>query len=359
MPFTALDQSTTILGNMRILLIGNFLSAYTGIRGVSEDLAEHLSGLGWEVLIASQKKGRLVRLKDVLLTILTRRSEYEIAHVELYSGLAFILAEIACFALQAVKKPYLLTLHGGNLPAFARRWPGRVKRLFKDAGAVTAPSAYLQQEMRFYREDIVLIPNPLEIKNYHFSVRSTPSPRLIWLRAFHTIYHPQMAPLVISNLHTFFPEITLTMIGPDKGGEALRETRSVIGKLGLQKKIEIILGVPKSKVPEYLEQADIFINTTNVDNTPVSVLEAMACGLCVVSTNVGGIPYLLDDGQNALLVPLNDSVAMAHAVQHILTEPGLAEHLSSNARKRAEQFAWTVILPKWQALFLRVLNGHG
>jgi glycosyltransferase involved in cell wall biosynthesis len=212
--------------------------------------------------------------------------------------------------------------------------------------------------MRPYRDDILLISNPLEIKNYPFRLRIAFSPHLVWLRAFHNIYHPQMAPLVIANLCVSFPEITLTMVGPDKGDGALQKTQTVIEKLGLQKNIEIIRGIPKGEVPEYLERADIFINTTNVDNTPVSVLEAMICGLCVVSTNVGGIPYLLDDGRDALLVPPNNPKAMADAVLRILTEPGLAVRLSQNARKKAEQFDWSVILPQWEALFSEVINQH-
>jgi glycosyltransferase involved in cell wall biosynthesis len=94
-----------------------------------------------------------------------------------------------------------------------------------------------------------------------------------------------------------------------------------------------------------------------VDNTPVSVLEAMACGLCVVSTRVGGIPYLLQHGRDALLVPPNDPEAMAAAVRRVLTEPALAESLSHNARLKAEQFDWSAILPQWQALLASVAEG--
>jgi glycosyltransferase involved in cell wall biosynthesis len=106
-----------------------------------------------------------------------------------------------------------------------------------------------------------------------------------------------------------------------------------------------------------MSQGDIFLNTTNVDNTPVSVLEALACGLCVVSTDVGGIPYLLEHEEDALLVPPDDAEAMAAAVRRVLTEPGLAERLSRNARKKAEGFDWSVVLPQWERLLLEVL-GH-
>ncbi len=91
---------------------------------------------------------------------------------------------------------------------------------------------------------------------------------------------------------------------------------------------------------------------------PVSVLEAMGCGLCVVSTNVGGIPYLLEHEKDALLVPPGQADKMAAAVRRILTEPGFAEKLSRNARRKAEQFAWDAVLPKWENILLD-LGEHG
>jgi glycosyltransferase involved in cell wall biosynthesis len=108
--------------------------------------------------------------------------------------------------------------------------------------------------------------------------------------------------------------------------------------------------VAKLEVPERLAAADIFLNTTDVDNTPVSVIEAMACGLCIVSTDVGGIPYLLRDGYNALLVRPDDAAGMAKAVRRILRDPELSASLSVNARRTAEQFDWSVTLPKWDHL---------
>jgi glycosyltransferase involved in cell wall biosynthesis len=73
--------------------------------------------------------------------------------------------------------------------------------------------------------------------------------------------------------------------------------------------------------------------------------------MCIVSTNVGELPYLWENGVDALLVPPNDPEAMAAAVKRILTEPGLAEKLSKNARIKAEQFDWPIILPQWEELF--------
>jgi len=76
----------------------------------------------------------------------------------------------------------------------------------------------------------------------------------------------------------------------------------------------------------------------------------MACGLPVVSTNVGGIPYLLEHGKTALLVEPGDVEGMAAAVKTVLTEPDVASRLGSNGRRLAESFDWGVVLPQWNRL---------
>jgi glycosyltransferase involved in cell wall biosynthesis len=164
------------------------------------------------------------------------------------------------------------------------------------------------------------------------------------------MYNPSLAPRVVDHLRKTFPSIHLLMIGSDRGDGSIQATQDTVNRLGVGGYIELIGGIAKSDVPSWLNKADIFINTTNIDNTPVSVIEAMASGLCIVSTKVGGIPYLLDHDHDALLVPPDDPESMAAAVRRILTEPGLAEYLSQNARRKAEQFDWVQILPHWEKL---------
>jgi glycosyltransferase involved in cell wall biosynthesis len=116
-----------------------------------------------------------------------------------------------------------------------------------------------------------------------------------------------------------------------------------------------VQGVPHDEVPTWLSKGDIFLNTTDFDNTPISVLEALACGLCVISTNVGGIPYLLDDEHDGLLVPPDDVQAMTDAVRRLLTESDLATRLSQNGRDKAESFDWSRVYPQWETLLLETV----
>jgi len=126
--------------------------------------------------------------------------------------------------------------------------------------------------------------------------------------------------------------------------------------LGVEDKIDVVGKVPHQEIPKWLDKADIFINTTNFDNAPSSVLEAMANGLCIVSTNVGGIPNMIDDGTECLLVPPDHPVEMANAVKKVLNNPKFGERLSFNAHNRALDYDWSNVLPKWDELLREIIN---
>ena len=341
-----------------VLIVGNFLSSAPLERYVGGDLGLRLRERGWNVALTSSKINRVLRLCDMVQTVWKRRSDYSVAQVDVFSGPAFVWAEFVCFTLRRAGKPYVLTLHGGNLPAFAQRWPQRVRNLLNSARQVTCPSRYLWEQMRAFRADLRLLPNPINVRHYHYRLRAAPEPKLAWLRAFHSIYNPWLAPVVIAELRKSFPHLHLAMAGPDKGDGSLRKTRQVAEENGTLAAIDFPGGLDKKAVPRWLDQADIFLNTTNIDNTPVSVLEAMASGLPVVSTNVGGLPYLMENEQEALLVPPNDAGAMARAVERVLREPGLAARLSAQGRKLVEGFDWPVILPQWERVLEDVLAGQ-
>ncbi|HEX8141043.1 MAG TPA: glycosyltransferase family 4 protein [Pyrinomonadaceae bacterium] len=334
----------------RVLLAANFLSASGGSRSVVEDLCERLHADGYELLTASPYRNGLLRGAHMLLTALRRRRDYDLAVVDLYSGRAFLIGEALSILLSAMGRPFILVLRGGALPEFAAGRARRVRACLRRAEAVIAPSNYLLEGMRPFHDALRLLPNPVSLDNYEYELRSSPRPRLVWLRSFHEIYNPSLAPRVLAQLAAEYPDISLIMVGRDKGDGSLERTRQVAAELGVSDRVTFPGGVLKREVPAWLRRGDIFLNTTDVDNTPVSVLEALACGLCVVSTNVGGIPYLLEDGRDALLVPQGDASAMAAAVRRILTDSQLAGRLSMNARRKAEQFDWSLILPQWKTL---------
>ncbi len=342
-----------------VLVVGAFPGDAPLERYPSGDLALRLAKKGWRVIATSRERGRIGRLREMVWGAVRERGRYEVAVVDVFSGRAFLWAEAVVLALRALGKPFVLVLHGGNLPEFARRWPGRVKRLLEGAAAVTSPSAYLAQKLGRFRKDICCLPNAIDVMQFVPRTSERRGFELVWLRAFHEIYNPVLCPAVLARLLGEFPATRLTMIGPDKGDGSLERTRRLAARLGLLDACRFVGSVEKSEVPAWLAKGDVFLNTTDIDNTPVSVIEAQAAGLCVVSTNVGGIPYLLENEEDALLVPPCDGDAMAMAVRRLFVEPRLAARVSRNGRLRAETFDWSNILPEWESLIRRAAKRCG
>jgi glycosyltransferase involved in cell wall biosynthesis len=340
-----------------LLYVGNFLTGGHN-RSYCFDLASRLEHRGWRVTRTSSQAARGARLFDMLRTAWTRRKSYDVVVVDVFSGAAFVWAEAVCFELRRLGKPYVLALHGGRLPEFGERWPRRVRRLFGSASAVTAPSEFLSVRMRGYRDDIAVVPNAVDADAFCFAVRTAARPRLVWVRAFHAIYNPCLAVDVLASLSRRFPEATLTMIGPDKGDGSLDAVRARAGALGIADRVATIGRITHAEIARYLAEADVFVNTADIDNTPVSVLQAMSCGLCLVTTDVGGMPYLVEHERSALLVPPRDPHAMALAIERVLVDPTLAERISRGARDRASQHDWVPVLDRWTRTLIAAV-AHG
>lgn len=319
-------------------------------------MSSNLRARGWKTIETSTESGRIKRLADMLASAIANRSEYQLAYVEVYSGLAFLWAEMIVRMLYILHKPVVMALHGGGLVEFSHKHSSRVTNLLNMGKIIVTPSLFLKAGLTPYYSHIRYLPNAVNVSKYRFQLRDNPLPNIIWLRAFHDIYQPKLAVKTISYVMKDFQEIRLTMIGPDKKDGSLTSTLQSARSLGLLSHLNIIGSVPNQDVPGWLAKGDIFLNTTRFESFGVSVVEAALIGLPIVTTDVGELSYLWEHEKTAMLVPPNDAEAMAAAIRRLLTEPRLAEQLSCNARKKAEQFDWSVILPQWEALFEEALD---
>lgn len=324
---------------------------------VSETIAPLLIDRGWKIFSASGKENRILRLMDMIGTTWKNKASFDVAIIEVFSGQAFIWAEVIGNLLDKLHKPFILGLYGGNLPAFTKKKTKRVNRLLSKASYVFAPSTYLITNLSPYvNVKINELHVGVDLQRFQFNLRDHPKPNLIYLRGFHQIYCPWAAAEVVAILQKEYPEVKLVMSGGTRGDGSLESTISFINRENIQTNVTITGYVGKPELERYVMSSDILINPPVIDNTPVSVIQAMSSGLCVISTNVGGLPFLLEDNFDALLVPPNDAGAMAVAVKRSLTEPGLAGRLSANARKKAEQYDWSVIIPQWEKMIEYVIE---
>jgi glycosyltransferase involved in cell wall biosynthesis len=335
-----------------LLWLGNHLSKTKSGTAASEDVIGRLRARGWRVASSSAQQNQILRLAEMVGTAVKKRAQYSEAIIDVFSGNAFLYAEVLARLLSRLGKPVILVLHGGALLEFRVKHPERVRRLLAQARLVVSPSQYLARGFSFLRPDIVHIPNGLNLEQYKFKQRTQTRPSLCWLRAMHKTYNPVMAVECLARLLPEFPGAHLRMVGPNKHDGALELTRARARDLGVQDALTVTGPVPRALVPHTLQQDDVFLNTTNYDSFGVSALEAAASGLCVVATAVGENRHLWRDGDDALLVRANDSEAMATATRRILLSRETAARLSSNGRSNAERFDWSVVTPQWEELLM-------
>jgi glycosyltransferase involved in cell wall biosynthesis len=252
--------------------------------------------------------------------------------------------------------PYIPILHGGELENRLQRSPRASLLIFMHAFKIVSPSLFLQSVFRKYGyQDVIFIPNAIQLERYNFSNRKFFSPRLLWVRAFHKLYQPQMAIRVVKELTIVYPNCKLLMAGQDKDG-SLEMCRRLAHELEVADNIEFAGFLPKSEWIDRAADFDIFLNTTSADNMPVSVIESMALGLPVVSTNVGGIPYLIENGVTGFTVDQRDVRGMVKAVEFICENPDAASYVAYEARKKVEAFDWATIRHQWNLLFHSALQ---
>jgi len=334
-----------------ILYLGNKKSPTpSNIDTLGEQLKE-----SYDVMTCSEVPNKALRFLDMMKHIITHRKECDLLIVDTYSTWNFYYALMTAFFGKLFKIPYIPILHGGDLPKRLSKYPKMSQYLFGDAAANVTPSIYLKEAFDKAGYETLYIPNNIELDKYPFKLREKIKPNLLYVRSFAKIYNTEMAIKVLKSLTTTYHDSTLCMIGPDRDG-SLISTKEKAKTLGLAEKVTFTGGLSKEEWIAKSADYDIFINTTNFDNLPVSIVEAMALGFPIVSTNVGGLPYLIEDGVDGLLVDKNDDKMMQVKIEELLNNPSLCKTLSTNGRKKAENYAWSVIKGQWDAVIKGIIQ---
>jgi L-malate glycosyltransferase len=345
-------------GNLpRLCLVGPMVGRTPGfVTTQGEILTDLFRAGGYPVISMSDKPTRYGRFLDKIWQLLRHRREMDLIMIQTYSGLSFVIEDIASWLGKRMGKPILFHLRGGALPEFMARYPRWSRRVFRRADWIVAPSTYLARAIETHGFHAQIIPNAIRLPAYPYRLRTSVRPRLFWMRSFHAIYNPHMAIRVLAALREIYPDASLVMGGGDKGLRA--DVQRLASTLGVADAVRFPGFLNMADKIREGSQADIFISTNTIDNMPVAVIEACSLGLPVVSTNVGGMPDLLEDGKTGMLVRDNDTSAMTAAIQRLVEEPDLASRLSAAGRQLAQRSSWEEIFPQWQKLIALLLDGE-
>ncbi len=341
-----------------ILLLGLFVDKNNpkkNVRTATDRIAEMLAKNNLPVITSSVKNGRVARLMDNLSVIFKNKNKYDVAIVPLYGTKpAFNWQEIISKSIKFLHKKLILTIDGGSIPERMEKDPTLFLNAMKRADAIVCPSAFFYNYLEKYNLNRIQIENALNLSEYTFIPKKTFRPKILWMRAFEATYNPFMAVELAKILNQQYPELQMVMAGPDNG--LLAATKKLTVESGLADKIFFPGYINLEEKMKYAEQYDFYISTNIIDNAPVSLIEFMAMGLPVISTNVGGIPDIIEDGKNGMLVDIKDVHAMAEKIIAIINDPITGSRIAENAFAYSRKYGEDIVLKKWQNLLENLSN---
>lgn len=325
---------------MKVLLICNYKPGVGGISGQVEILQRKLSSEGHTADIFSTKASVLKRLL-LPLQLRSAAKRYDVLHIHCCSGWGFLPAVVGVTVGRSLKKRVVLTYHGGGGEQFFDKRTRLIKHYLTHTEANIVLSGFLAKVFDKHQLPYTIIPNIIEFDGSHYSERKEIKPHFICTRALEPLYNIPCILRAFQKVQTELPEATLTLVG---GGSEHENLIHLSQEMEL-KNVSFTGRVDNKEIYRYLDKADIMLSSPKVDNMPVSLLEAMNAGLLVISSNVGGVPYMIDNN-TGYLFPSDDSDALASLMIQAAQQPLESLSLIRNAHQAVDSYRWENIKDK-------------
>jgi len=290
------------------------------------------------------------------ILLLARVRRYDIVHAFSPSYWAFLLGPVpAMLVARAYGRATLLNYHSGEAEDHLQNWRTAVP-LSRLANRIVVPSDYLREVFARFGLTAEAIHNFVDIDAIPFRERSNLQPVFLSNRNLEPLYNVECCIRAFARVQEQVPSASLVVAGYGSQRESLEALASSLGI----RNVRFTGRVSPAEMARLLNEADILLNSPDIDNMPLSLIEAQAAGLPIVSTSTGGIPYIVKDGESGLLVPPGDADGMARASLRLLTEPGLALRLARAARASClEQFTWAAVQDAWVRVYRDLATARG
>lgn len=293
------------------------------------------------------------RLLPYVLRLWLAAGRAQVMHVFANSGWAWHLFAAPVLLVGRLRGvAVIVNYRGGHADSFLRAAPSHVLCDLRRAALRVTPSAFLQRVFAKHGLQAEVVPNIIDLSRFEPVVPRDfgQAPQLLVARNLEPIYDIATAITALVHVREQFAGACLTVAG---SGPELERLQALVTKLGLNGAVRFTGRVENANMPQLYAQADCVVNSSTVDNMPISLLEAFASGVPVVSTDAGGIPDMLTHGVSGLLVPVGDAPATAREVCRVLADRALAAALTAAARAEAEKYAWPRVKALWLDAYRR------
>lgn len=357
---------------IRVALVGPMPPPFGGMANQTRQLARLLRHEGIEVGVVptnapcrpqfiERVRGLRAgfRLVPYLGALWREVRQSSVVHVMANSGLAwYLLAAPAIHVAVAMRRPVIINYRGGLASEFLNKSASRVLPTLRKASAVVVPSGFLKRVFADHGVQTLIIPNVIDTTVFHPADpprTRTDGLHLVIARNIEVIYGIDLAIRALAMLKTqgVAANMSIAGVGPERAALG-----RLAAELGVTDEARFLGRLDIAAMADLYRRADVVVNPSRVDNMPNSILEALASGVPVVSTDVGGIPHLVKHAETAWLVPPESPDQLAAGVRAVLEAPQVRERLSRNGLALARRYAWAEVRRSWLQLYDRAITGH-
>ena len=331
---------------MKILLICTYKPGVGGISGQVELLQKYLRSEGHSADIFSTKRPILQRLL-LPIQLLREARGYDVLHIHCCSGWGFLPAVIGITIGRWLKKRIVLTYHGGGGEKFFGKHPRLVHHFLTRTNTNIVLSGFLAKIFDKHHIPYTIIPNIIELDDSQFRLRETIRPYFICTRAHETLYNIPCILKAFQLVQKEIPEASLSLVGNGSEHENLIHFSQ---ELNLRN-VTFIGRVGNNEIYRQLDQADIFLSSPTIDNMPVSVLEAMNAGLLVISSRVGGVPYMIKNNTTGLLFESDNHEELAQKMLWAAANQTVTKAIIQQAHRAVGNYRWEIIKEKLYTVY--------
>lgn len=283
-----------------------------------------------------------------IFDLLRKTPRYDIIHVFSASYFSFLLVSTpAVFISKLFGKKTILNYRSGEAEDHLKKWRRSAIPTIRLFDKIVMPSGYLVDVFAKFNLEAEAIYNFVKTENYQFRVRKPLRPVFLSNRNFEPLYNVACILRAFSIIQKEIPEAKLLLAGDGSERENLHRLAEEL-KL---KNTEFIGRVLLLEMPKLYDKADIYLNSPNIDNMPNSIIEAYAAGTPVISTNAGGIPYILEHEKTGLLVEVNDHEKLASEAIRLLKDDALVEKITNNGHQLTTKFSWKNARQEWLKIY--------
>ena len=284
-----------------------------------------------------------------LLLLLWRLRRADVIHVFSAAYWSYFLGPmLAILVGRAYGKQVVLNYRSGELEEHLATWPRFITWTMGLATRRITPTPYLTGVYAKFGLDAQVIPNYLDLEHHTYRVRDPLRPVFLINRLFEPLYNYPCSLGAFQRIQARVPEARLIIAGY---GPLREQILQWIEELGLRN-VDFRGKVTHPEMMRLYQEADVYLNSPNIDCFPSSILDAFACGMPVVTTNAGGTRFIVEHERTGLMVETGDAEGLAANALRLLADPDYARRLAAAGREELERrYVWEVIGPQWERTY--------